>query len=83
MDIERLRADLAPFGLFLIIFAGGDVINMTAPGREMDRTDVEEFRLALARQDYDEVQSWVATQGASWFSEGISAGVSFRVRAKS
>lgn len=59
----------------------GDVINvMTTGGREMTREDVDAFRAALFDAGYVEVKSWVAIQGASWLSDGVFAGVSFRIR---
>jgi len=48
--------------------------------REMVAEDVEAFRAALTAAGYVEVGSWVATQGMSWLSDGVFAGVSFRVR---
>lgn len=74
-----LTAELATQGLRLVRYDNG-VLNLTARGREMIPADVETFRLALTRAGYEETGSWVATQGASWLSDGVFAGVSFRVR---
>lgn len=76
---ERLEATLRPLGLRLIDFGG--VYNITAPDRDMlTREDVEAFRAVLTECGYVEVESWVASQGVSWLSDGVFAGVSFRVR---
>lgn len=79
MDIDRLEDDAQTRGLRLTTWQGSEVVNVTTPGREMTREDVETFRAILAEHGLEEVQSWVATQGMSWLSDGVFAGVSFRV----
>jgi hypothetical protein len=64
--------------LLVKVFAHG-VINIDGRGRELRREDVDAVRAALKEIGYVEVKSWVATQGASWLSSGLSAGVSFEV----
>lgn len=57
-----------------------DIVNVDARERELTASDVDAFRAALNELNLVEVNSWVATQGASWLSPGQSAGVSFQVR---
>lgn len=83
MDIEAMHAALEPLGLRLRTFGSGpDVLNLITGDerREMTRADVDAFRALLAEHGLTELESWIATQGVSWFSGGIFAGVSFRVR---
>lgn len=83
MDIETMRAALEPLGLRLRTFGPGpDVLNLITDddGREMTRADVDAFRALLAEHGLAEAESWVARQGVSWLSDGVFAGVSFRVR---
>jgi hypothetical protein len=76
----RLTAALGPSGVTLRHW-GGDVFNIITNDREMVRADVDTFRAALTECGYEEVKSWVAVEGMSWLSDGVFAGVSFRVRA--
>jgi hypothetical protein len=69
-------------GLYLTVFAGGKVVNITARTREPNREDVDAVRAALAEIGYIEIKSWAPTQGASWLSPGLPAGASFEVRPK-
>lgn len=64
--------------LYLKAFSDG-VINIAGHGRELRRDDVDAVRAALSQIGYVEIESWVATQGMSWLSAGMPAGVSFRV----
>lgn len=65
--------------LLVKAYSGG-IFNIDGRGRELTCEDVDAVRTALAEIGYVEVDSWVATQGASWLSSGLSAGVSFRVQ---
>jgi hypothetical protein len=82
MDIESMRAALATLGLRLRHSGNGatrhDVLNIVADGRETTRADVDAFRALLAGHDLTEVESWVAGEGVSWLSDGITS-VSFEV----
>lgn len=78
---DRLTAALEPRGLVLRTW-GGDVFNIITKGeaREMTNEDLDAFRAVMTECGYVEVKSWVARQGVSWLSDGVFAGVSFRVR---
>lgn len=66
-------------GLYLKAFSG-TVINIDGRGgRRLRREDVEAVRAALTEIGYAEVDSWIPRQGVSWLSDGVSAGVSFRI----
>lgn len=77
--MEQLTAAL-PEHLRLNEYNSGIINMVTTGGREMTREDVDAFRVALTGVGHVEVESWVTTQGASWLSDGVFAGVSFRVR---
>ncbi len=59
------------------------IINIDTRNRKLTKGDVTALRAALAEIGYVEIESWVASQGVSWLSPGVSAGVSFRVKRKS
>jgi hypothetical protein len=42
--------------------------------------DVASVRQAFAELGYEEVEAWLPRQGVSWLSDGVSVGVSFRIR---
>lgn len=78
LDTDQVCVDVD--GLRLITWRDAPVINVNAiPPRLLIQADVDAFRAALADAGYAELDSWVATQGASWLSDGLFAGVSFRV----
>lgn len=81
-DGDRTFADVD--GLRLIAYRNPPVINVNSISsrRQFVRADVDAVRAALAEAGYAELDSWVATQGASWLSDGLFAGVSFRVAPK-
>lgn len=74
---QKLTAELD--GIRLRTFA--DVVNISGDGRDLTREDVERLRAVLAEAGLEEVKSWIATEGASWLSNGIQS-VSIRVKAK-
>lgn len=82
MDLTELRTRLERImgrrGLALRFYDNG-VINMTAPVRQVTQEDMAAFRAVLTQHGYEEAESWIATQGVSWLSDGVFAGVSFRV----
>jgi hypothetical protein len=55
------------------------VVNFRAERRNTTRADVDAVRATLTAAGFTEVDSWVATEGASWLSDGIDS-VSIRVR---
>lgn len=67
-------------GLYLTVF-NDSVINLAPRDRELTRDDVDTVRAAIARIGMREVESWLARQGVSWLSDGVFAGVSFRLSA--
>lgn len=78
--VEQLAAAL-PGHLRLHEFTNGVInLNTADDRREMTRDDTDAFRAALAEAGHVETESWIAWQGASWLSDGVFAGVSFRVR---
>jgi hypothetical protein len=77
---DQLTAAL-PDHLRLHEYTNGVInLNTADDRRELTREDTDAFRAALAEAGYAEVESWVAMQGVSWLSDGVFAGVSFRVR---
>lgn len=58
---------------------GDDVINIYPSGRDVEDADVTALRGVLAAHGAIEVKSWVATEGMSWLSNGITS-VSLRIR---
>lgn len=55
------------------------VINVIEPDGTLTRARLDEFRAALTAAGYREKESWVASQGVSWLSDGVFAGVSMRL----
>lgn len=79
MDLGILLGPLLPEGLRLTVYPG-NVVNInrhTADG--VQRSDVDATRAAFAKLGWTEVESWLPQQGVSWLSDGVSAGVSFRL----
>lgn len=58
---------------------GEDVINIYPSGRDVHPDDVAALRGVLAAHGATEVESWIATEGMSWLSDGITS-VSLRIR---
>jgi len=77
MDLGILLGPLLPAELRLRVFPG-NVVNIN-PDREVTRADVDHVRDAFQKLGWTEVESWLPRQGMSWLSDGVSAGVSFRV----
>ena len=76
-----LVAALRDGDLTVRTFENTGVVNVGVTGRDLARADVERVRAALGAAGFEEVESWIATEGASWLSDGIQT-VSFKVRAK-
>lgn len=57
------------------------VLNIIERDHTLTRPRLDQFRKALTEAGYREKESWVASQGASWLSTGVFAGVSMRVEA--
>lgn len=75
------RADQLPADLRLRVYANG-VINIDRSGYDnVQRADVDALRAVFAELGWTETQSWIPRQGASWLSDGVTCGVSFRVEA--
>lgn len=55
------------------------VLNFQGRDRDLTRVDVDWTRAVLADLGYDIVDEWLPRQGVSWLSDGVSAGVSFRL----
>lgn len=55
------------------------IVNIHAPCRALTEEDVDAARAAILAAGYEEVQSWIATEGMSWLSDGIPS-VSFEIR---
>lgn len=72
-DIRRSRP-----GLYIRVL-GDDVVNFRAEGRDTTNADLDVVRAALTDAGFAEVESWIATEGASWLSDGIRS-VSIKVR---
>lgn len=79
--LDNNRSAAISDDLFLTVFGDG-VINVGAQGRELENADVVAVRAAFTEAGYVEVDSWVATQGMTWLSDGIKS-VSFRIRPRS
>lgn len=65
-------------GLRVSRFANG-VLNVIEKDETLTRPRLDQFRAALTEAGYREKESWVASQGVSWLSDGVFAGVSMRV----
>jgi hypothetical protein len=65
-------------GLTVTVFPSG-VLHIDRREGDLERADVDATRAAFTELGYDELESWVATQGASWLSDGVATGVSFRI----
>lgn len=68
-------------GLRLTVYASG-VLHIDRHRGELQRADVDAVRAAFDQLGYNELESWTSTQGASWLSDGVATGVSFRLAAK-
>lgn len=55
------------------------VLNFQGRDRDLTRIDVDWVRAVLADLGYDITDEWLPVQGMSWLSNGVSAGVSFRI----
>lgn len=66
-------------GLRLTVYPSG-VLHIDRHKGELGRDDVDAVRAAFAGLGYDELESWLPRQGVSWLSDGVSAGVSFRLQ---
>lgn len=59
---------------------GKDVINFDRrEDGSLTRIDVDWVRAVVADLGYDIMGEWLPRQGVSWLSDGVSAGVSFRI----
>lgn len=70
-------------GLRVTVFPSG-VINIDrhpepVDERQLVKADVDATRAAFAELGYTETEAWLPVAGMSWLSNGVSAGVSFRV----
>jgi len=59
------------------------VLNVDGRARDLTREDVAAVRDAFDQLGYDELDAWLPRVGMSWLSDGVSAGVSFRLAARS
>lgn len=75
--IEDIRAAL-PEGVSARELGDG-VINVRPSGRDVEPADITALRAVLVAHEAREVKSWIATEGASWLSDGIKS-VSLLVR---
>ena len=66
-------------GLHVTVYPGG-VVNIDRREGDLQRADVDHLRAALTELGYEELESWMPRQGMSWLSDGVGAGVSFRVK---
>lgn len=66
-DIRRM----CPDGLRLTGI--GDILNIDPGFRTLTRDDIDTVRIALAVAGLREAESWIATQGASWLSNGVES----------
>lgn len=68
--------------LMLISYPVNGVLNVdTVPRtRALTSADIDEVRAALTDAGYHEIDAWVASQGGSWLTADLFAGVSFRIR---
>lgn len=70
-------------GVHFTLFPNDDqpVINFDRrEGGDLNRLDVDWTRAVLRDLGWDVVGEWQPRQGVSWLSDGVSAGVSFRVQ---
>lgn len=78
--VARLLADLEQERGLKVRYFGDAVVNIDRPGPdEVTNEDLDAFREVLRQAHYVEVESWRPRQGVSWLSDGVSAGVSFRI----
>jgi hypothetical protein len=66
-------------GLRLTVYPSG-VLHIDRHRGDLHAADVNAVRTAFNRLGYDELESWTSTQGASWLSDGVATGVSFRLQ---
>lgn len=69
-------------GLHVTTYGDG-VVNVNRRDGDLDRADVDMFRTAFKALGYQELESWLPRQGVSLMSDGVSAGVSFRIGVES
>lgn len=69
---ERLAAQL-PDGVGLREMRPEQLFNIHGIGRDLTPEDVDALRAAIDREGYEEIKSWVATEGASWLSDGTKS----------
>lgn len=55
------------------------VINMRGRERGLAASDLAALREALDAIGYIEIDSWLPREGVNWLSDGVPAGVSFRI----
>lgn len=72
--VDGLRVTVFPSGILNI-----DRHPEPDDRRELSREDVDVVRAAFAELGYTEVEAWLPVQGANWLSNGLSAGVSFKL----
>ena len=72
--ILKLRASL-PDGVELrdMTDRRPGLINLIGKGRELEPADMDAFRSTLTRLGFREAESWIATEGMSWLSDGIQS----------
>ena len=51
----------------------GDILNVDPGLHNLTREDIDTVRIALAISGLREVESWIATQGATLFSDGLKS----------
>jgi hypothetical protein len=79
--MEELKTSLEANhdGLFVTIYPHG-VVNINRHVGDLCRADVDAARAKFLELGYEETDSWIPLVGSSWLSDGVRAGVSFRIR---
>lgn len=78
--LEATDRQLVTVGKLRLTWYANGVLNIDRHEGDLRAADVNAVRAAFDSLKYDEIEAWLPTQGASWVSNGVSAGVSFRVR---
>lgn len=73
----RLQAAL-PEGVRLREWPPRHIVNISGEGRDLTPGDVTALRAELTAAGCVEVRAWIATEGASWLSSGVTS-VSFEI----
>lgn len=78
-DEIKTSLEAARDGLHVTIYPHG-VVNINRHIGDLERADVDAARAKLAELGYVVTEEWLPVVGLSWLSNGVSAGVSFRVK---